>query len=114
MTQEVVITFSPKALGNHQRDIKIMYCENLYSITVYAIGWGETAVGAREKKRKGLEAIAEDFAPRYRFVDEEDVKAQRALASVGKRGGRPVTLTGLLKGGLTGSYWEVFCIGPVW
>ncbi|KAF4679582.1 chromosome X 22, partial [Perkinsus olseni] len=97
-TQEVVVTFSPKSLGNHQRDIHVMYCNKLYSVMVYAIGWGEVAGGPGQKQRHGLEAIPEDFAPEYKFVDQDEVKAQRAAAAaVVKEGARPITLTRIMK-----------------
>ncbi|KAF4669936.1 chromosome X 22 [Perkinsus olseni] len=97
-TQEAVVTFSPKSLGNHQRDISIMYCNKLYSVKVYAIGWGEVARGPGQKQRHGLEAIPEDFAPDYKFVDQDEVKAQRAAAAaMVKEGARPITLTRIMK-----------------
>ncbi|KAF4704775.1 chromosome X 22, partial [Perkinsus olseni] len=97
-TQEVVVTFSPKSLGNHQRDISIMYCNKLYSVKVYAIGWGEVAGGPGQKQRHGLEAIPEDFAPEYKFVDQDEVNVQRAAAAaVVKEGARPITLTRIMK-----------------
>ncbi|KAF4689080.1 chromosome X 22 [Perkinsus olseni] len=93
------LLFLPSHSGNHQRDIHVMYCNKLYSVVVYAIGWGEVAGGpGTEATAWGWRRSLRTLPPEYKFVDQDEVKAQRAAAAaVVKGGARPITLTRIMK-----------------
>jgi hypothetical protein len=73
--QNVIVSFTPKALGKNNQDLVIKYCNDLYSHTmrIYA---NAPIIGEKKPPVKGLERTGRDFDPEHDFVDLDNLKIQ--------------------------------------
>lgn len=71
--QNVIISFTPKALGRHNQDLVIKYCNELYShrMSMYAAA---PVIGEKKVAVKGLEKTGRNFDPEHSFVQPDSTK----------------------------------------
>eukprot|EP00929_Paragymnodinium_shiwhaense_P088700 TRINITY_DN49010_c0_g1_i1.p1 TRINITY_DN49010_c0_g1~~TRINITY_DN49010_c0_g1_i1.p1 ORF type:complete len:2929 (-),score=783.00 TRINITY_DN49010_c0_g1_i1:108-8894(-) len=72
--QNVVVSFTPKALGKFNQDLVIKYCNNLYTYTLRCYGEAPI-IGEKKVPVKGLERTGRDFDPEHHFVNPENLTA---------------------------------------
>lgn len=77
--QNVIVSFTPKALGKCNQDLVIKYCNNLYMHTmrVYAHA---PIIGEKKPPVKGLERAGRDFDAEHDFVNPETLKINQPTA----------------------------------
>ncbi|CAE7358857.1 CFAP47 [Symbiodinium natans] len=68
----VVVSFTPKALGKFAQDLIIKYCSNLYSHTMRCFGEAPV-LGEKVVPVKGLERTGRDFDPEHVYVNQDQL-----------------------------------------
>jgi hypothetical protein len=72
-TQQVIVSFTPKALGKCNQDLVIKYCNDLYTHTMRCYA-DAPIIGEKKPPNKGLERTGRDFDPEHDFVNLENLK----------------------------------------